>query len=298
MDDRTDFVDRLATEDWPSQVVAFPFIDRDLVKHLDLSKKARELAFIVNTTVLPRLLEMHASQALAGNQTGRHPTLQEIAELARLVLDPSISLSADFISRLEDEGLSADDLFVDLLEPAARCLGTMWDRDECSFLDVTLGVARLQQLLSMFSRSYEAPAFTEMRSVCMVTLAMEQHSFGIAMVERFLRAGGWDVRSHHGELLGAITKAVADEWFAVVGFTISSPEQLDLLTMTIREVRSASRNRAIGVMVGGPPFLEHPERAVAIGADATAVNAPAAVLVAQRLFDRGAASGWDRCAVA
>lgn len=46
-------------------------------------------------------------------------------------------------------------------------------------------------------------------------------------------------------------------------------------------------------MVGGPPFCESPDLAARVGADATAVNAPAAVLLAQRLFDLGAQSNWQ-----
>jgi MerR family transcriptional regulator, light-induced transcriptional regulator len=38
-------------------------------------------------------------------------------------------------------------------------------------------------------------------------------------------------------------------------------------------------------MVGGPMFTANPELAVTVGADATAPNAPTAVLVTQKLFD-------------
>lgn len=293
MDDHSANVGRLAIEGWSDQVVAPPFIDPDLFRQLDLPKSAKELSTIVRTVVLPRLLEMHVPDPGESRTPDRPPTGIEIAELARLVLDPSITISADFISRLEREGLSADHLFVDLLEPAARLLGVMWEQDECSFLDVTLGVARLQQLLSMFSRSYAVPSFVEMRFVCMASLAGEQHSFGISMVERFLRAGGWDVRTHLSGAPSTLAAAVADEWFAVVGFMISSTEQLDALAATIGDIRKASRNPRVGIMVGGPPFIEHPDRAAAVGADATAINASAAVVVAQRLLDRGTANGFD-----
>ena len=38
-------------------------------------------------------------------------------------------------------------------------------------------------------------------------------------------------------------------------------------------------------MVGGPVFIKRPELAMRVGADAAAVNAPAAVFLAQKLFD-------------
>jgi len=41
----------------------------------------------------------------------------------------------------------------------------------------------------------------------------------------------------------------------------------------------------IGIMVGGPVFTANPELALEVGADSTAINAPTAVLLAQKLFD-------------
>ena len=49
-----------------------------------------------------------------------------------------------------------------------------------------------------------------------------------------------------------------DQWFAVVGFSASCGTRLDLLAASIRAARRASRNRGVGVMVGGPLFIEPP----------------------------------------
>ena len=53
----------------------------------------------------------------------------------------------------------------------------------------------------------------------------------------------------------------------------------------IKAIRERSCNKSIGVMVGGPVFIKRPELAMRVGADAAAVNAPAAVFLAQKLFD-------------
>jgi len=113
----------------------------------------------------------------------------------------------------------------------------------------------------------------------------DQHSFGIQMVEKFLVAAGWQVETD----MSATTEAVVDiarrRWFAVAGFTAGSDRQLDALKATIAAVRRHSTNRSIGIMVGGPMFTANPELAMTVGADATAPNAPTAVLVTQKLFD-------------
>jgi methanogenic corrinoid protein MtbC1 len=270
-----------------------PFIAAELLADIDLPATQKRLASIVNSSVLPRLVRMHREPFPAVAKTPKSLAIHDIERLAHLVLDPSIHLSSDFIIALEAQGHSIENLFVDLLEPAARCLGTKWDNDECSFIDVTLGMARLQQLLAMFSRSHAVSDFSQKRKVCMITLADEQHSFGATMVENFLQAGGWAVRSRHRATASQIAEMVAGEWFAVVGLTISSTTQCDQLASTIGTIRTRSCNPAIGVMVGGPPFAGHAEMVAEVGADATAINAPAAVLVTQRLFDLGAARNWQ-----
>ncbi len=273
-------------------MILAPFIAPELIVDIDLPTTQKRLASIVKSAVLPRLFQTHTQPFPMDAVGPKKLAAGDIEKLAHLVLDPSIHLSTDFIETLEADGHSIDDLFVHLLEPAARCLGTMWDNDECSFIDVTLGMARLQQLLAMFSRSHAVPDFSRKRNVCMVTLADEQHSFGATMVETFLRAGGWSVRSLHGASPGLITDIVSSEWFAVAGLTVGSSIQFDDLAATIRCIRAQSCNPAIAIMVGGPPFIEDAESVTRVGADATAINAPAAVIVAQRLFDLGATKNW------
>ncbi len=176
-------------------------------------------------------------------------------------------------------------LFVELLEPAARHLGVMWENDECDFIDVTLGVARLQELLATFNATHELPALNVKRRVLLATTAGEQHLFGVAMVEKFLQAGGWAVDVALRASVADVVKRVRYNWYAVAGLTISCASQVDELKSLIAAIRAKSRNAAIGIMVGGPVFADDPRLVSQVGADATAINAPAAVLLAQKLFD-------------
>lgn len=276
-----------------ASMVLPPFIAAELLSEIDVPSTHERLASIIHTNIVPRLIERHTRPAGGDTVAARNPSADDIAKLAHLVLDPNIQLSSDFIRHLEQAGHSVEDLFVTLLEPAARCLGTMWDNDECSFVDVTYGVARLQQLLALGSHSHSVPEFSQKRTVFMVTLADEKHSLGVTMVETFLHAGGWAVTPLHRASVEQVVAMVSQEWFAVAGLTVGSTSQLPQLVSTIRAIRSQSCNPAIGIMVGGPPFAGHPEIVAEVGADATAINAPAAVLVAQRLFDIGAARNWQ-----
>ncbi len=77
---------------------------------------------------------------------------------------------------------------------------------------------------------------------------------------------------------------MAEEWFGVVGLSISAERHLESLRRSIEMVRARSRNKDVGVIVGGPIFSGRPELCLEIGADGTAINAPAAVILAKKLL--------------
>jgi len=62
-------------------------------------------------------------------------------------------------------GAASDSLFIELLEPAGRHLGEMWDDDRCNFFDVTVGVARLQELLAIFNDAHGISPFCGARRI-------------------------------------------------------------------------------------------------------------------------------------
>ncbi len=259
-------------------------------------ERQAKLARVVAHDILPRLLRLHAEavpdaprpalliEALA-------PSKAEISALADIVLGSDLKAAAAYVLVLKNRGLAMETLFIELLEPTARALGEMWDRDECDFIDVTLGVGRLQKLLAIFNDTHKLPALDTLRHVLMAMAPGEQHYFGLTMVERFLLAAGWQVQTEFSGTSEAIAEAARSTWFAVVGLTAGSELQLEGLQATIAKLRARSQNPAIGVMVGGPVFTAKPELAREVGADATAPNAPAAVLVAQKLFDLAAPVG-------
>ena len=266
------------------------FIAADILERADVPERQARLSQIVTSQIVPRLLVIFGESSAAPDKSAPSPS--EIVDLAHYVLDPDLNLAAAFVTRLKDRGLSMETLFVELLEPAARHLGIMWNNDECDFIDVTLGVGRLQKLLAVFNGTYKIPALDRKRRVLMATVSDEQHSFGLTMVQKFLTAGGWQVESRTGAPLQDIARLVQQDWFAVAGLTIGTEDHLDSLGAAIKTIRTHSRNPAIGVMVGGPLFVERPDLVQTVGADATAVNAPAAVIVAQKLFDIAATRNW------
>lgn len=267
------------------------FIAPEIYRREDVATRQVRLARLVSGNIIPRMLRLHAEVAtdpapVAALIEAIAPSCADVDRLAHIVLGSDLEAAAAYVTGLRDRGLSMDSLCVELLEPTARLLGEMWDRDECDFVDVTLGVARLQKLLAVFNETHDAIALETRRHVLMAMAPGNQHDFGVKMVERFLRAAGWQVETELSGNMEEIVDAARRNWFAVVGLTAGSHEQIDSVRTAIDRLRAESKNRAIGVMVGGPMFTADPGLAVAVGADDTAPNAPAAVVVAQKLYER------------
>ena len=121
------------------------------------------------------------------------------------------------------------------------------------------------------------------RRILLVPAPGEQHTFGLAMVATFFRRAGWTVWSEPLACSNDLVGIVRNEWFSVVGFSLSCASRMEALATHIRRVRRASRNPAVGILVGGQVFLERPELVVLVGADATAVDGRQATLQAENL---------------
>lgn len=272
------------------------FISPEIQQRPDVSSRQSILARVISNEIVPRLLRLHTevvpdAPPVDALIDALRPSNSEIDALAHIVLGDDLEAAATYITIMRDRGMSMETLYVELLEPTARHLGEMWDNDECDFIDVTIGVGRLQKLLAIFNDTYTLPQLGTRRRVLMATTPGNQHSFGASMVERLLSAAGWDVETEYSGDADQIKQMVKRNWFAVVGLTAGSDSQLPALKTMVVHIREQSQNADIGIMVGGPMFTQDPELAFAMGADATAPNAPAAVLAAQKLFDV-AAQNW------
>lgn len=78
--------------------------------------------------------------------------------------------------------------------------------------------------------------------------------------------------------------SVHSEWFDVIGISVGSDARLDWLKSGIGAIRNASRNRSIGVLVGGPSFAADMARVREVGVDGTASNGEQAPLIAEQLL--------------
>lgn len=197
------------------------------------------------------------------------------ARFLELVLGPDDAAPAALVDVLLRRGVEVGAIYLELLGPTAVALGDMWNEDTCDFFDVTVAVGRLQRTVRELGQEFVSAntAAEPAGRVLLSCLPGDQHTLGMYMVAEFLLRDGWGVRVGTPVTGGELAALLQDEWFDVVGFSAACDVRLLALRHEVAAVRRHSRNPNVRVLVGGRVFVEHPELAARVGADAFATSA-------------------------
>ncbi|MGD0120490.1 MAG: cobalamin-dependent protein [Candidatus Binatus sp.] len=210
-----------------------------------------------------------------------------IVQFAALVLGDKDAAAFAFVQEAMAQGMSVESVFLGLLAPTARHLGELWESDATDFANVTLGVGRLQLIMRQLGEAFfeQGGPSDGGESALLTTIPGEQHSFGLSMVAEFFRRAGWNLCtgpfSSHQEL----TSLVHNHWFDVVGFSVSSDRRLEELKQGIHDIRRDSRNKNVGIMLGGPMMTRNPGLVASMGADMMSLDATIAPQQARTLIE-------------
>lgn len=250
-------------------------------------ERLSRLVDTIERDIIPRLVRAHARPADPRTAVNTPQPAEVVAFTEHVLARDDAALDAQ-MAALRGRGVSVESLYVDLLAPAARHLGVMWDEDRCHFADVTVGLGRLQQIMRSLSAAFgtdiEPPAGG--RRVLLAPAPGEQHTFGLSMVAEFFARAGWEVVGVMDPMSARLEDRVKNEWFDLVGFSAGSTTRLEPLAACIAAVRQRSHNRAVAVLVGGPLLVVHPELVEQIGADGATTDGREAPVLAERLLSR------------
>jgi methanogenic corrinoid protein MtbC1 len=248
--------------------------------------KPTDVVKTIKTRIIPKVVL--ALRKAPAPKAAEHKRPSAVEQFATLALGHDDGAPFARVEDLLAQGATVESIFLDLLAPAARHLGTLWESDTVDFADVTLAVSRLQRIMRQLGESFihEGGQGSGGESVLLTIIPGEQHSFGLSMVAEFFRRAGWNLCtgpfSSHQEL----TSLVQSHWFDVVGISVSSDRRLAELKKDIHDIRRGSRNPNVGIMLGGPMVIAQPDLAVSMGADMISADATAAPHQARSLIER------------
>jgi MerR family transcriptional regulator, light-induced transcriptional regulator len=190
------------------------------------------------------------------------------------------------VDRLIAQGLKSDRIFLELITPAARHLGVLWEQDRCDFTQVTCGLAQMHRITYRIGYEFhDGPHVQgETARVMLACAPGSQHFLGLTIVADFFRKTGADVVLEVSSSETELMHAVANEWFDVIGLSVAIETQLSALPGLIRQLRASSGNPKARVMLGGPIFLIRSDlRPEDLGADAISTDAREAVVLVKQL---------------
>jgi MerR family transcriptional regulator, light-induced transcriptional regulator len=249
----------------------------------------RMLASLIEGEIIPRLLLAHRNAVEdCPDQPAFKPSVdpEEADTFANLALQCDAHQLVSHVETFLLRGLQVEEILVDLISPAAHALGVQWENDSIDFIAVTMGLWRLQEVVyELAARSPGAVRNSggDRRALFCVTPG-DMHSLGTTIVDECFRRSGWNTLCLPSTSESELLALVHERWFEIIGLTVSCDHHTDTLKRLISSLRSASRNPQVGIMVGGPLFVQNPDLAHQVGADATAKDAHVAVARAEELI--------------
>ena len=198
------------------------------------------LHVVIENQIIPRLLNvlpMDSANAQAWSVDWPLGERPEFLAFTQLCLQNDAAQANRFVDGLMDRGLTPAQVFMELVTPAARHLGVLWDRDECDFTQVTCGLAIMHQMI--YRLGYETPTAAlnegKQESVMLACAPGSQHFLGLTIVADLYRKAG-----------------------ANVVLEISSTESELLRAVLARVVRCGGHFRGLGGATAVPTFADCP----------------------------------------
>ncbi|MEM7779949.1 MAG: BLUF domain-containing protein [Pseudomonadota bacterium] len=210
----------------------------------------------------PAIEDAHAAHALTPQVPG----------LIELVMNgDDLGINA-LITSLSDQGWNGDAIIMHLIEPAARALGDAWLSDDCSELDLTIGVSMLQIAGHAVRHHPSNPALRGGRfSILLATAPGEPHALGTSLLADMFTDAGWRVDMSYpdsdSELANQLASQKPDAVDIGLSDALTREHRLARLRETVERSRFAAPDNLAVVSVGGRLFADALATAEAVGAD-------------------------------
>jgi MerR family transcriptional regulator, light-induced transcriptional regulator len=271
-----------------SQLAGRRAIGSESEVHVDVLIRA------IESEIIPRLMRAYRDTptcTLPSTPSNDRVLQEEVDAFTAMVIEPSTELVQAQLDAMRRRGVSVETLYLELLTPVARRLGEFWEQDLCNFSDVTIGLGTLHQVLRNLCHANHEVTTRQARgaSILLASLPEEQHSLGLAMVGEFFRRDGWEVVGGPGwpDPVGM----VSNKSFDAIGLSLGADIFRAQMAKCIQEVRQASMNPDMIVLVGGPVFLTNPGLVSELNADVMAADGRDAPKIVQALLDQRHALG-------
>ncbi len=170
--------------------------------------------------------------------------------LAHAALSDNPEDRTEFVSDLISAGMPTDVFIEVYAADAARYLGDMWGANKLSFVDVTIGTARLQETVRKLSGRHPNLSASERRpEILLATPLEENHVFGIMVAATKFEALGCHVRLAVGQTPTQIAEFHHSQSFDMFGISLSHTRFIRSVKDIVKAVRRTPQRTPI--VLGG-----------------------------------------------
>ncbi|MEM7508123.1 MAG: cobalamin B12-binding domain-containing protein [Pseudomonadota bacterium] len=195
------------------------------------------------------------------------PTQGEVETLCQALVAEDPGEAARIIDKARQSGRTADTLYLRYISVAARRLGEKWVEDSASFLEVTLGLARLHGILRALGPTFFADAAERDIgiSALFVPVPGETHLLGLTMATDFFRRSGWRVDLQTSLSFEDLARHARENPCELIGLSAGCRAVTESLALSVEALRDACPEAVIAV--GGYLTELEPDIAREVGAD-------------------------------
>lgn len=201
-----------------------------------------------------------------------HGLTSKVPDLMGLVLNGDDLGINTLMADLAEAGWDGDAIITHLIEPTARALGDAWLSDDCTEIDLTIGLSILQLAGHAVRHTSRPSALKERRySILLATAPGEKHALGTSLLADLFTDAGWQVDMSFPDSNAALANQLAaqkpDALDIGLSDALSREHRLENLRKTVERSRFASPENLTVVSVGGRLFSEAAAVAENVGAD-------------------------------
>lgn len=206
------------------------------------------------------------------------PREELVSRLIAASLSGTRAAFADLLAEVKRSriGMAAlADVYIPL---AARRIGEAWHNDQMSWIDVTIGVARMQGLLREIGTAWFADQSEEagQGAVLLIVPEREQHTLGPMVATSQLRRYGVSVCLRIAPSFSELRTLLAARQFDGVFISVATKEKLEPVAKTVQFLRNASAG-PLPVVIGGAVTSKVEDPASCTGADFSSSDIGAAL---------------------
>lgn len=167
------------------------------------------------------------------------PTPTQIDRLCAALISEDERAGDRAILALRRRGSSAEVLLLDYIGEAARRLGEMWEADEVTFAEVTLGTSRLYRIIRGLRHVVDEVIHKgeAERHILFALVPDESHTLGIEIASELFIRQGWDVDMAVGDDHEYLVKRMEADSYRSLVFVAHSEAMLSPLIALIVSAR-------------------------------------------------------------